>query len=135
MADYGLKVSQPGYNVLTCTDKQLVYSSKFATFRVFAFGSGSITIPNPVATSTVTITHNLGYRPAFAVYSQAVLFPGDGAVTSEYYLTMFLDSIFGDPSITPYVTTTQLKIRYGVDHGPVGSVIAYRYFIYYNQAI
>ena len=130
--DYGLKVSKAGFNVLTCADKDLVYSSKFATFRVFAFGSGSIVSNFPTET-VVTITHSLGYRPAFAVYSQIydVFVP---AVTSEYSLLPYTDPLGGDASIIAYCNTTQLKIRFGGDHAPISENIAYRYFIFHNQA-
>ncbi len=133
MADYGLKVSQPGFEVLSCTDKQLVYSSEFGTFRVYAFGSGSVTVPNPMAVTTVSITHSLGYRPAFAVYSQ-IYDAIAGSVTTGYYLMSYTDPFGGDGSIEPYCDSTYLKIRYGAVHAPSGSVMAYRYFIYYNQA-
>jgi hypothetical protein len=134
MADYGMKISKPGYDVKDATDAQLVYSSKFDTIRVFTSGSGTITVPNPMATQTVTISHNLGYRPAFAVYSQIYdVFAGD--VSSGHFMMPYADPWGGDASIMPYVSTTQLLIRYGAVHAPAGTQLNYRYFIYYNRAI
>jgi len=133
MADYGIKVSKPGFDVLTTADKNLVFSSKFDTFRVFASGSGSITCTLGTV-QTVTITHNLGYRPAFACYSELY----DGAipgVIDGQFLLPATDPVGGDGSIMPYVDTTTLKIRFGADIAPTNTVINYRYFIYYNQAI
>jgi len=134
MANYGLKISKPGYDVSSASDSELVYSSKFDTLKVFSSGSGSITVPNPMAEQTVTITHNLGYRPAFMFYTQ-IFDVFSGSVTSGYYMSPYTDPVGGDGSIMPYVSTTTLKIRYGAVHAPAGSVINYKYFIFYNKAI
>lgn len=134
MADYGIKVSKTGYDIGDASDDQLIFSSEFDTMRVLSSGSGSITVPDPMAAQTVTITHNLGYRPAFTVYTQ-IFDVFSGSVTTGYYMAPYTDPFGGDGSIMPYVSTTTLKIRYGAVHAPADSVLNYKYFIYYNRAI
>lgn len=45
MADYGTAVSQKGYDVKTCADRFLVYSSAFQMLKVFSASSISGTMP------------------------------------------------------------------------------------------
>ena len=65
MGDYGIKVSQPGYDVATATPSQLVFSSKYKTLKVHAQGSGAMT---HTGGRTITIPHNLGYVPLFLAH-------------------------------------------------------------------
>ena len=65
--DYGTAVSQKGYDVKTCADRFLVYSSKFQTLKIYATYSVSTTIPTTGNTSTININHNLGYFSPFMV--------------------------------------------------------------------
>ena len=53
MADWGFKVSQAGFDVKTCADKDLIMSSSFNALKVKTVGSGSST----------TVAHGLGYIP------------------------------------------------------------------------
>lgn len=131
MADYGLKVSKAGYSVLTTGDENLIYSSKYDTLRVFAQGSGSMTSAYPT-TTIITIAHNLGYRPAFTVYSEVD--SGFGGANDRFFMLPLTWAIGGDASIEAYCDSTNLKIRYGGDHTPNGVVLDYKYYIYYNQA-
>lgn len=76
--DYGLKVSQEGFDVRSASDDELVMSSGFNLFKIVASGS---VVPNDgnlntgganygSSSSTVTVAHNLGYVPAvLAFYS------------------------------------------------------------------
>lgn len=72
-SNYGLKISQPGYDVKTCTDDQLVFSSKFNTLKEYVSGTINTTggSNSPVLT---TIYHGLGYAPAYLVFA----YGGDG---------------------------------------------------------
>lgn len=60
MADYGSAVSQKGYDVKTCADRFLVYSSAFQTLKVYMKVKVTGTLP-------LTIYHNLGYYCPFEV--------------------------------------------------------------------
>jgi hypothetical protein len=62
MGDYGIKVSLPGYNVKTCADRQLAFSSSFKGLKIVK--SGKLNVGD-----SGTVAHNLGYIPAFNVFS------------------------------------------------------------------
>ena len=67
--DYGAAVAQKGYDVKTCADRFLVYSSAFQTLKVHSTHAVTTTRPS-AGTNTITITHNLGYlAPYFVVYN------------------------------------------------------------------
>ena len=55
--DYGVAVSQKGYDVKTCDDRFLVYSSAFQTLKIFSVTSLSIVLPNG---SSADFTANAG---------------------------------------------------------------------------
>jgi hypothetical protein len=54
MADYGFKISQDGFDVKTCDDKDLVMSSKFNMLKTAATGITS-----------GAVAHGLAYIPIF----------------------------------------------------------------------
>lgn len=58
--DYGAAVSQRGYDVKTCADRFLLYSSAFQTLKIHSIIKVTGTLP-------LTITHNLGYYCPFEV--------------------------------------------------------------------
>ena len=65
MANYGIKISEAGYNVLTADLRRLILSSGLNMFKVFSSGVSVVS-----ATSTNTISHDLGYVPNFLVYME-----------------------------------------------------------------
>ena len=69
MADYGLKISKAGYDVKTATDKDFIFTSKYTAFKIFAEYTGTITFvtDGTTAEGSTTITHDLGYKPAFLI--------------------------------------------------------------------
>jgi len=92
--DYGNAVSQKGYDVKTCADRFLVFSSAFQTLKIFNVYSVSTTIPAS-GVNTITITHNLGYYAPFIVIYNGSSRTGvgtsyffsdsEGYVTSQFY--------------------------------------------------
>jgi len=74
MGDWGLKVSQQGYDVKTCADKEMLLHSSFKHLKIYMEGS----FTGKTAGQTVA-THNLGYAPIFCVLawnsSQSRLLP------------------------------------------------------------
>jgi len=70
MRDFGAAVSQKGYDVKTCADRFLVYSSAFSNLKINNVYSVSTTIPTAGNINTITITHNLGYfAPVIVIYN------------------------------------------------------------------
>jgi hypothetical protein len=64
MGNWGMKVSQEGYDVKTCADYQLLFSSAWPLFKIAA--QGSFTIGDTTLDTTIA-THNLGYVPFFII--------------------------------------------------------------------
>jgi hypothetical protein len=63
---YGMKISKPGFSVLTAAAKNLIFSSALPIFKTKVKGSTNLTISG--GTGSVTITHSLGYKPAVLLY-------------------------------------------------------------------
>jgi hypothetical protein len=66
--DYGIRISRDGYDVKTCTDKQCSMISKYKTFTVVTSGIVNLTISTGQYRNGLTITHGLGYVPAFKCF-------------------------------------------------------------------
>ena len=66
MANYGIKVSRAGYDVKTCSDHQMLFSSSFETLSVIDSGFDTVS-----GSSNETLwTNNLSYTPAFYCISR-----------------------------------------------------------------
>lgn len=68
MGDYGLKVSETGYDVKTAGQKNLAFNSGQNQFKIDSQGTFSVTVLSGNATGSTTITHSLGYVPACLLY-------------------------------------------------------------------
>ena len=80
MADYGLKISKPGYDILTAGVKDQIFNSSYNSFKIVAQGTTSISVPTSGGGS-VTIAHGLSFTPAFLSFCQlsdsSMSFPPD----------------------------------------------------------
>jgi len=70
---YGLKVSPAEVDVYTATDDQLIFNSGQNVLKIVQTGTATIpstTIPSTTTngTSSVIITHNLGFKPVVIAY-------------------------------------------------------------------
>jgi len=63
---YGAKASQKGYDVKTCADQELLYSSEWPTLKI-AY-SGYYYIPSGSTENIVVKEFDLGYTPAFLTF-------------------------------------------------------------------
>jgi hypothetical protein len=63
--DYGLRVSQRGYDVKTAPDFKQLFSSSWPAFTILEEGSFSVTPGQTI------VSHNLGYVPAFLLFHDA----------------------------------------------------------------
>jgi len=92
MGNFGLKVSQQGYDVKTCADKEMLLHSSFKHLKIYMEGS----FTGKTAGQTIA-THNLGYVPIFLVY---------GISTNSYVMPTFLEDMVYYSS--PLVNSTNL---------------------------
>lgn len=68
MADFGIKIAKAGKSIQSTSQADYVYWSKYPSRTILMSGETTIFCPNG-ATTTLTITHNLGYIPQVALYS------------------------------------------------------------------
>ncbi len=108
MADYGIKIAQPGKSVSSIDRADYVFWSKYHTRTILISGSTTIFCPNN-ATTTLTITHNLGYVPQVALFtvtqtnSRSVKIPFEFWDTSTGYLEeALIVSLFTDRIEIPF---------------------------------
>lgn len=75
--DVGIKLSQPGQDVTTATDNQLIWSSDFNMFKIVDSGTTEVIYSFPEHTApssgsegsgTTTIVHDLGYVPGIVAF-------------------------------------------------------------------
>ena len=94
MADYGIKISQSGFDVGTAADKNLIFTSKASSLKITTEGSVSISVGTTGGVLTVgtSVAHSLSYSPAFIGFAQL------GTVTNRYWA----HNIIGVPAETDY---------------------------------
>lgn len=68
MADYGIRVSKTGKDVLTDEDFDMALTSKFPTWKIHSTTSGTFTLNSGNFRLTLTAAHNLGYNPIWFGY-------------------------------------------------------------------
>lgn len=81
---FGIKISKPGFDVGTCSDFNLIFSSKYDIFRISTTGTGTFNTGG-----SAVINHNLGYSPAYLVYlstdgTSYYLFNGSVSASSAF---------------------------------------------------
>lgn len=119
-----LRISKPGYNVLTETDSNnLIFDSDFDTLKYFATANAYLEFPlrhtdlgggidynvAPLETLETThrIRHDLGYVPIFDVIVQHMDYPGA-------YLPNLHKNITGRSQISAYATTQDIILFFHI---------------------
>lgn len=127
MANYGFKVSKIGDNVTTASDKDLVLTSKYSTFKGTLPGSGTATFSEDSET-TVTISHGLSYIPSVFMLVEVY---NDG----NYYPTPFYDSgALYQQYYYAYADTSNVYLVFYEDYGGSTTINRdYSYRIYIDK--
>jgi len=134
MGNYGIKVSQSGSNVLTADKEDLVFSSQYDTLKLFVSGSGSVSVPHDdnlftPGSTTVEISHNLSYKPAFICFSTNPWWSDDNKFSP--YTWRSIGSLHNQANYA--VDTTKLYLTFYNPDPDDDDSVYYRYHIYYNQ--
>lgn len=129
-SDYGLKISQEGYDI-TAADDKMVLTSKFPFLKAAIQGSFSKNITGSGAFSQ-TLTHNLGYPPAYIYFGEI-----DPAVPNDRFPGSFAAVAVGAIYSTSYIDSTDLVISWidtsaGLFAGFPYTVNFY-YYLFYDQ--
>lgn len=69
MGDWGIKVTKTGKGVTSTDLRDLLMHSNYSMFKYHLDTTTTMTINAADTSKTVTVPHNLGYVPAFLVYS------------------------------------------------------------------
>lgn len=137
--DYGIKVSQEGYDVLTAADNNLVMSSAFNLFKIVATGTASVTGDDrsgsglwaaTSATNTFTLAHGLGYVPTYLVYGDQTgslrnYYPGGYAFNASMANYPF------EAEVQVYADATNFKIFFSTRGGSnfSATTLSLRYYL------
>lgn len=130
-----LRIAQLGYSAESDPVERMVFDSQFDTLKLYKSGAGSQSVPaatepfGPSGNATVTISHGLGYKPAFMVFCTSIWGSSDQFSPYAYRSIGSISPDGGEYA----VDDTNLYIHlYNGD--PTGSrTIYYRYHIYYND--
>ncbi len=121
-----IRISKVGFNAGTETSPDnLTYSSDYNTLKYYS--SGTMQIVCAGTTKYGTISHNLGYVPFFAVYSESVTAPASGY--------SMLPLTFNDAGFYAYINaysgTANIVIK--IDTNSLTGTQLFKYFIFRNN--
>ena len=69
MADYGIKVSKPGFDILTADLKDQIFNSSANSLKIWMEGNVSFALAaGDFPTANTNVSHGLGYSPFYLVY-------------------------------------------------------------------
>lgn len=114
MGNWGLKVSNEGYDVFTAEDKELSLKPSINVFKVSEDGSGTL-----AASGTETVAHGLGVIPYYLAFMEDTsgnmrIVNGSGFIASEQF--------------TVYANTTNLVLT----NNDGANAKDYYYYIHYD---
>ena len=117
MADYGLKVSQDGSNVLTAADEALFFSTKFHSMKIYKTGEISL-YTDGSGNGTASVAHDLDFAPAFRVFVEdgSTYYPDpthpSGLFTELSHLHAYTDDSYIYVQATGALSSTTYYIKY-----------------------
>lgn len=145
--DYGLRISQLGYDVKTCPDSKCVFTSKNNTLKIALTGTLSVVIPSGSDLSdtfSVYFDHGLGFVPAYIVNpndgnysSSSVVNPLD--LVNDTRSTNVIDNIIVEYTMTSTRLTCYVRptddASYYKHFWPQGSnkTVYFKYFIFTEE--
>lgn len=130
MGDYGSAVSQKGYDVKSCADRFLVFSSAFQTLKIFNRYSVSTTVPAS-GVNTITITHNLGYYAPFVVFNN-----GSGNNLGAFFNEGTSDALGSglmQSRCRQYANSLQIDIRAGFAGYATGTTVYLTAYVFLDN--
>ena len=122
-----IRISKPGYNVLTETDlDNIVFDSLYDTLKYYASGSVDVTVSG--SSVEATVTHNLGYIPFFTCFVNKY---GNGS-GGDYNMCPGIINDFGVYVYSQvYADTTKLYFK--VYTASASNTFTFKYKIFRNN--
>ena len=128
MGNYGAKISQPGYDVKTCSDTQLIFSSAFKTMNVAVAGTSSKTNSSGSnADINFTITHGLSFAPYILMFYKLSSSSSYWNIHPGYPCFLSGD---GNHANTHHIEVTSSNVVVKFFYMPDGETIDIKYYIF-----
>lgn len=102
MADHGIKISKPGYDVGDCTDKECIFTSKYGSMKVRLSGSVSLT-----GGSWGSVTHSFSYHPNYYCFLDDADSEGSAGIFPMGFQTFFDIGLY----LNTYTDTSKLYLK------------------------
>ncbi len=103
-----VKLAQPGYDVKTVSDENVIYNSNWPLLKIYKQGSFTLTNPSTIINEIIPL--DLGYPPAFWFFSNnAITDYNENFLTNIDRRSEFLGPAFTH-GIRPAVTETSLVV-------------------------
>lgn len=142
MADYGIRFAKKNQNVLTALDKDVPFSTKFNTLKLWLWGNLTVDT-NGSGNGDAVFTHDLNYAPAFMVFrkttAQFTLLSGATTYPNSFFpvgvTNYYLD--YGSSGLivpTDYAYTTATTLVCSVRGGPANSSVVFRYYLLVDRS-
>lgn len=133
MADWGIKISQPGVDVRSATPSQLYFSSKYDSWKIKTVAQQTVTLNTGNTNQTYSYAHGLSYVPAF--FCLAGVGGGLWAAAPIYIDGNYarFGSLVRIYQITAYIDGTNLNVRLDGTAPGANESIDIKYYIFYNQ--
>lgn len=124
-----LKISKPGFDVLTCADEDLVFSSEWDSLKASEIDTVTLTLTTGLTSGETAVAHGLSYTPAFFCLVQL----GSGIWSPLPFSNVFTDLASRVATVSARSNTTHLTLRVtGLAAGATVN-LSIKYYIFYNQ--
>lgn len=138
MGNYGVKVSEPGVDVLTTNNpNDLQFTSQYSTLKLFRWGSKSLTTDGS-GNGSVTVPHYLGYAPAHLVFRKGTAqytFVDASSYPNSYFplgaVNKFSDDAYHH---TFSCSTNSTHLTISCSGGTASTTFNFRYYIFIDLA-
>lgn len=135
MTNYGIKV---GDNASSDADKDLKFTTKYGSLKIFATGTTSLTTDGS-GDATATVAHNLGYAPAYLVFRKcnSTWTFMDASTHNNAYVPVGTPNYWGNindfhHALHAYTDDTNIYIK--ADGAKASTTYDFRYYLLVDQA-
>jgi hypothetical protein len=137
MADYGLKVSNVGQDAGTTADKDLQFTTKYSTLKLYQTGSVSVA-KTGTASASGSAVHNLGFEPAFYTFRKFTAsnsFMDSGTTYPNSYIPLGGPSAWtGDDHQFIHAYSDTANINFFVDSSLAVGTYDFKYYLLVDLA-
>lgn len=138
MGNYGVKVSEPGVDVLTTNNpNDLQFTSQYSTLKLFRWGSKSLTTDGS-GNGSVTVPHYLGYAPAHLVFRKGTAqytFVDASSYPNSYFPLGAINLFSEDENHKAFsCSTNSTHLTISCSGGTASTTFNFRYYIFIDLA-